>query len=144
VNVNFAHLCDYASVSREGKLSVMGIFDRITVAVVPSMHPMLYLAFQLELFPAELGRPFKVAIRVVDADGNAVLETDADAKIDGQAKPGEMARSPQVVGFASLPLRKAGRHSIDIFLNGDHKANTTFDVIVASAAAGSTPTDLPK
>jgi hypothetical protein len=123
---------------------MMGIFDRIGVQSLPAMHPLFYLAFELELFPAELGRPFKLAIRLADADGGKVLETEADAKIEGQAKPGDMVRSPQVIAFAGLPFRKAGRYSVDIFLNGDRKSGATFEVIAGATQADVSPPDLPK
>jgi hypothetical protein len=114
----------------------MGIFDRINVATLPAVHPLLYLAFDIELRPAELGQPFKLKITLVDADGKKALETEAEMKIDGSVASGEAIRIPQLIAFGGLPLQRAGRYSFDIFLNGDHKRAATFDVATVSGSQG--------
>jgi hypothetical protein len=135
VKVPFAHICDYASVSREGKLSAMGIFDRINVASLPAMHPFLYLAFELEIVAAELGSQFKLGIKLVDEDGNKVVETEAMGKIDATAPAGGILHAPQLIAFGGLPLPRAGRYSFDIFVNGDHKKSAPFEVAMATGTA---------
>ena len=140
MKVTFAHICDYASVSREGKLSTMGIFDRIQVAAVPASHPLFYLAFELEMRLAELGVPFKMGIKLVDADGNKMLETEGEMQIDATIAGAEVVRIPQLVAFGGMPLPRLGRYRFDIFVNGDHKHAATFDVAVAVPGPGAAPT----
>ena len=41
--LNFSFLCDYASVSREGKLSMAGIFENINVRTLPTHHPLMFI-----------------------------------------------------------------------------------------------------
>ncbi|MFH1062823.1 MAG: hypothetical protein V1747_08105 [Candidatus Omnitrophota bacterium] len=41
--LNFSFLCDYASVSREGKLSMNGIFENINVLQLPTHHPLMFI-----------------------------------------------------------------------------------------------------
>ncbi len=41
--LNFSFLCDYASVSREGKLSMNGIFENINVRSFPTHHPLMFI-----------------------------------------------------------------------------------------------------
>jgi hypothetical protein len=41
--LNFSFLCDYASVSREGKLSMNGIFENINVRQLPIQHPLMFI-----------------------------------------------------------------------------------------------------
>jgi len=41
--LNFSFLCDYASVSREGKLSMNGIFENINVRQLPTPHPLMFI-----------------------------------------------------------------------------------------------------
>ncbi len=41
--LNFSFLCDYASVSREGKLSMNGIFENINVRQLPTHHPLMFI-----------------------------------------------------------------------------------------------------
>ncbi|MCP4650519.1 MAG: hypothetical protein GY853_10625 [PVC group bacterium] len=41
--LNFSFLCDYAMVSREGKLSMNGIFENINVRKFPTHHPLMFV-----------------------------------------------------------------------------------------------------
>lgn len=72
VKLNFSFLCDYASVSREGKLSMSGIFENINARTFPVYHPLMYVVanlsgvtsednFTCELTPA-LGQQAKLAV----------------------------------------------------------------------------------
>ncbi|MFT7184201.1 MAG: hypothetical protein ACI9QC_000537 [Oceanicoccus sp.] len=40
--VEFSLLCDYASVSMDGKLSMNGIFERFMAKELPALHPQLF------------------------------------------------------------------------------------------------------
>lgn len=129
MKVTYAHLCDYASVSREGKLSAMGIFDRIFVHALPSVQPIMYLAFGLELRPAELDRQFDLLIKLVEQDGKSLVEMISQGKVAAAAtQPGQPIGAPQIFALAGVPLEREGTFSLDIFLNSDHKASATFAV----------------
>ena len=41
--LRFSFLCDYALVSREGKLSMNGIFENINIRSFPSPHPIMFV-----------------------------------------------------------------------------------------------------
>lgn len=128
MKVTFAHVCDYASVSRDGKLSVIGIFDRLFTSALPTSHPLMYLAFELEMRPSEVGRPLKLGIVLVDADGGKTFETTADVTFGVTVPSGEVVRIPQMLAFGGLPILKLGKYAFDIFINGDHKGSASFEV----------------
>jgi hypothetical protein len=128
VQVTFAHLCDYASISREGKLSVMGIFTTIHTAVFPSIHPMLYVVFEIELSPAELNKEIRARVELADADGNELAKAEATFAVGGKAVPGERPTIPYVVPIGGLPLQKAGRYQWSIWLNENHQRDVPFEV----------------
>jgi len=131
MEVKFAHLCDYASVSREGKLSVMGIFSNIGVQTLPALHPIAYLAFEMELRSAEMDRESEIEIDVVDADGNNIWKMEGKFKGDRRGKPGERATVGQIIPLQGLTFQRYGAHEINIFLNGQPKATVSFNVTVA-------------
>jgi uncharacterized protein DUF6941 len=101
MQINFAHLCDYASVSREGKLSVMGIFDKINAQQLPYTHPQAFLAFQIEINSAEAGRPFAIEIHCVDADGNEVFKNQGQGRWSGRSA-GPTTRPRATAGSSGL------------------------------------------
>lgn len=45
--VEYAVFCDYASLSHEGKLNLMGIFDRIMAAEAPITHPQMFIVAKM-------------------------------------------------------------------------------------------------
>jgi len=141
VKINFVHICDYASVSREGKLSTMGIFDTIHVQSLPAMHPLLYLAYEIEMRPAEVGQNFKLGIKLVDADGKVMMQTEAQATAGAVAplQAGSVLKIPQLLALGGMPLPRAGRYSFDIFINDDHKTAATFDVVMGGGPVAGTP-----
>lgn len=139
MKVTFAHICDYASVSREGKLSAMGIFDRMHVTTLPAIHPVMYLAFEIELVPSEIGSNFRLGIKLADDDGAVILNTEADGRIDAKATGQPVLHIPQILAFGGIPIPRATRYSFDIFINGDHKRSAAFDVAMASPAPPADP-----
>jgi hypothetical protein len=56
MQAGWAVLADYALVDATGKLSVIGIFDRLTASEFPSIHPILFVVVSW------VGPPSKVAV----------------------------------------------------------------------------------
>lgn len=128
VRVTFAHLCDHAMVSKEGKLSVIGIFSRIQARDLPTTHLMAYLAFELELTHAEVNRDFQVRVDLVNPDGRSLFRTDATVRVDGPAKVGARPRFGQVIPLPAVRFDTTGPHSINIWLDGRPDRSVEFEV----------------
>jgi hypothetical protein len=146
VKISFVHICDYANVSKDGKLSVMGIFDSISPPALPHKHPAMYLAFEIAIVPAELGRSQKLTIKLVNADGKTQIELSAELTVQAQREVpgGTTLKIPQVSALYGVQLAKAGQYSFDIFINGHHSGSAAFDVVARPkqnppAAAGEAP-----
>lgn len=132
----FMHVCDYASLSREGKLSVMGIFQNISAPNVPVTHPMMYLAFGIEVNKAEFGRPIKMEIELVDNDGKKLIRAEAQIGFAGQAPPGRSAVIPQLMGLGGTQFARFGDYSFHIFLNDNHVGECPFSVTLIKPQQG--------
>src|SRR5258708_34223328 len=61
----FLHIADYASVTKDDKLNVMGIFSAINAPSFPAPHPEMHVVAQLAADPAEYGRQFQVTIKLL-------------------------------------------------------------------------------
>ena len=48
MKIPMAFLADEANISQEGKLNVLGIFDRIAAAEFPVVHPRMVFAFRVQ------------------------------------------------------------------------------------------------
>ena len=109
MEIKFAHICDYALVADNGKLSVLGIFNQLRApAPFPFPHPALYIAYEIGLEPAEVGRPIKVKIEIQDEDGGEILSMEGGLKTEGKAKIGDTPAARQVIGLNQLVFSKAG------------------------------------
>jgi hypothetical protein len=138
VDVIFAHLCDTAIVGQDGKLSIIGIFDRIYAVSLPAVHDRLVLAFQIGPSYADIGSTFEVAVHCVDQDGQKVFEVKGNLKTEvapgRTVRPGEKQRISQIIQVRNLQLQKAGSHDVNILINGEHRHTVSFDVVVLPPA----------
>jgi hypothetical protein len=100
-------LADEANVSQEGKLNLMGIFDRISASEFPVVHPKLVFAFRVEAEFADSGRSFPVAITMEDEDGQVLF--DAEGQIGApHVLPGEFATANQLFTMVGVQFPTPG------------------------------------
>lgn len=45
--IEYAVFCDYASVSMDGKLNLLGIFERIISEKIPAIHPQMFVVSKI-------------------------------------------------------------------------------------------------
>ncbi len=132
MKIQFAHLCDYATVSQEGKLSILGIFTNINVRTFPATHPQMYLAFDLEMRTVEASRPMALEIHLVDADGEKLFEMKGRGQFkvaEGATdKPGATMRISQIMAMSGITFKRPGAHEINIFLNDSLAYTVSFQI----------------
>lgn len=131
MNITFAVLADYASISRDGKLNIMGMFEQIGASSVPVRHPEMRLVLRMEVESAELGRDHRIEIRCMDEDGEALLCLEADLKlekIDMQTSV-QTHKSDHILDIRGLTFKKFGGYTFSIFANNDLKKTIRFDLV---------------
>ena len=125
MNISLAFLADEANVSQEGKLNVLGIFDRITAAAFPIVHPKLVFAFRVQMEFADAGRSFPVEVRLLDQEGEAMFE--AVGEITGPAVPlGEFATANQVFAMVGVQFPSEGIYRFSVSIGGAEPHETPF------------------
>lgn len=127
MDITFAVLADYANVSREGKLNVMGIFDRVFARQVPSRFPPMQLVIRLEAQPEELGREHALRIQLSDPEGAALFDINGSFTPRGP-DPTHAVSVNHVVGLADLPLQRTGVHTISIWIDDEQKREVVLRV----------------
>ena len=45
--IEYALFCDHASLSIDGKLNLVGIFERVLTAKIPAMHPQMFVVSKM-------------------------------------------------------------------------------------------------
>jgi hypothetical protein len=131
VQVTLAVLADYANVSREGKLNIMGIFGQVRAARVPAQHPAMKLVVRIEGAPAELDREHKIEIRCMEPDGDDVFKIEGEFTLQRPpgAGGGAAIAADHIVGINNLTFRTFGGHTFSVFIDNDLKAQVPLELV---------------
>lgn len=129
MDVTCALLCDAATV-REGLLHVLGGgITRLNRPQFPA--PMnTTLALGLAVHRTEAEREHQVEIIVQSEDGNRIAEVGAGFQVgatpESDLRPGERLNVPLVVPLIPVGLPVVGGYSIEVLIDGVHKAAVPF------------------
>ncbi len=131
MNVSLAVLADYASVSREGKLNIMGIFDSIMSAKVPAAHSQMQLVIAVEGATEDSGTEPPIEIEMTDPGGDSVLKVEGKI-IFGKAPTGSQVRANSNIQLNNLVFKDFGRYCFKISINGKVYREIPFTVVQIS------------
>ena len=125
MKIPMAFLADEANISQEGKLNVLGVFDRIAAGEFPVVHPRLVFAFRVQSEFADSGRVFPVRVRLVDEDGMVMFEANGEinSPIVG---PGEFSTANQVFTLVGVQFPRAGTYKFVVTVAGLDPHETPF------------------
>lgn len=133
MNIALAVVCDHALIDQAGKLSVIGIFERIWVERFPAVHPRLHLVMRLKGRRTEIGdHPVEIVLH--DPDGREVLRGDGTVQI-GEPPAGITEVEAGAVLAFDVPLDKPGIYTFDISVDGERQATVPVTVTQMPAPA---------
>jgi hypothetical protein len=136
VRLTAALLADYANVTTDGKLNVMGVFGRMTVTRLPITYPSLYLVARFEARVTE-GTRHTVQVALVDTDGQEVVPKLAPIPLHFQITgPGRPLRAQLLMEFADLRLPVLGEYDFHIFVDGEYLESVPLYLESVSEPAG--------
>jgi hypothetical protein len=128
MEVTVAVLADYANVSQDGKLNIMGIFQEINATSLPFVLPQMYLVMSFSAGPAEFGTMRNVRVVLLHSDGQEILGLEAQMKVPRPDRPGSRAYINQTIGLAGLAFEQPGDHAFSILVGDDEKATVPLHV----------------
>jgi hypothetical protein len=124
--VALALVCDHALIDQAGKLSVIGIFERIWVDRFPAVHPRLHLVLRLKGRRTEIG-DHPILITLKDDAGREVLRGEGSVQI-GEPPAGVMEVEGGALLAFDVPLERPGVYTFDIVVDGEHQASVPVTV----------------
>ena len=127
MEVPLALLADYANVSQDGKLNVMGVFDRIFAREFPAVHPEMRLVMTFAAGPAEKGSEKQIELKLLDADGMVKLHLTTQLTVPAES-PDPTVQANHIVRLTGLVFEHPGRYQFSILVNGDEKKVVAFTV----------------
>jgi hypothetical protein len=120
LKITLAALADYASISIEKKLHVLGIFDTIYAQSVPAAHGKAVLVIRTLAEHEDSDRAHPLEIRLEDMDGQPLFKGAGASRV-GTIPPGETSSANLILELNNLPLPKFGRYSCVITLDGEER-----------------------
>src|SRR3990172_10923986 len=127
MDVAFALLADAANVSREGKLNILGAFDRIHGSKFPLTWPRMVLVTRFVASPVEYGQEKSLEIVTLDADGKRLGGATGKMRVP-TAQSGRQLKINHVLPM-TLTFPAPGEYSIEILVNGEPKATVPLEVV---------------
>jgi hypothetical protein len=115
---------DYANLTADGKLNVMGIFDTINSINFPARHSSLFLIIKLVPELGEFGQTRELSVRLQDADGKDIMGISNKFTVptpDGGKKPEVSA----IFEIKDLILPKEGPYQFVVLVDKDFKGDLT-------------------
>jgi len=137
MQVKLAVLADYANVTGDGKLNILGIFDRINLTQIPAVHTQMHLVLRLDAHAAEQNRSHSVEIRLQDPEGVVIFEVKGEIVPRGES--GMPVSTNQILTLNNLQLEKIGDYVFVVLINNDVKAEVPLAVEFVALTPAAAP-----
>ena len=134
MDVSLAILADYANVTREGKLNVLGIFDTIHARQFPCKHVHMHLVMQFSAALTEQAKTRDLAVVLIDPDGRQLMRCEGKVQLRTQ-QGGAGLRCTQILQLLNTTFTGPGDHEIHIMLDGQ-RADTVPLRVAATGQCG--------
>lgn len=127
MEVTLAVLADYANVTRDNKLLIVGIFDEINPPVLPFAMPQMYLVVSMVASLAEIESEFPTEIVLLGEDAE-VARIERTITFNKPKRPGIRATHNEIIGLAGFPLERAGAYAFVVRVNREERARVALHV----------------
>lgn len=110
MEVKLAVLADFASVSQDNKLNILGIFQEVNTPTLPTTVPHMYLVVSFEAEPPEYGKQLliRVALLGEDGEGGELLSLEGLAEVPQPERREDRVYVNQVIGLAGVTFEQPG------------------------------------
>lgn len=129
--LNYIHLCDEVSFSREGKLSIMGIFDVINIINIPGSLIKAYLVCNFTVLNNDL-KEATISITVNNKKTKEEVVKIPDLKVPIPRQDKVIPNRPRVLGVSlqlvNISFKETGEYNISVVVNKEDVADYTFYV----------------
>ncbi len=128
MDVSLAVLSDFASVTQEGKLNIMGIFGEVNPPGLPFSLPLMYLVIVFDASPAEIGSDKNVRVVMLDGEGREGLRIENTLAVPPGGRPGHRANFNAILALQGVTFQQPGDYQFSILINGEEKRSVPLRV----------------
>jgi hypothetical protein len=126
---------DYANVTDDGKLNVMGIFSEINAVAFPARHPSMHLVISLAPDLGEFGETRNLVVLLQDADGNKMLDFGGPVTFP-KAQGGKKPQVNAILQLKDVVFPGPGGYQFVVLVDKDYKGDHTLFVNQIAARQG--------
>ena len=128
MDVTLAVLADYANISQDGKLNIMGVFDVIYAEVFPTVHPEMKLVVQYEAGAVDVQATHSIEIQLMDADGRKPMVVGGQLAV-GDIQPGFPLKANSILNIRNATFERPGDFVFNILVDGEVKHQVPLKVL---------------
>jgi len=129
--VDLLHLivADYANLTKDGKLNVMGIFSTINASAFPAKHSEMYVIVKLYAKPAEYDQTRKLTIKLLDEDATQQLVNFSHDFRVPKGSGGQRVETNHILRLTDVIFPSAGSYQISALVDNDEKGTLSINVV---------------
>ena len=139
MHISFAVFADAANLSQEGKLNILGVFDAVQVAGLPTIHPRTHFIVRLKANGEDIGT-HKLAFRWLSPLEEELWASTGEMNVSPAPNPTFEVDLP-IIAVVDLPLNMAGQYTMQVALDDQPTAAVRLFVNgpVQQSLMGATP-----
>jgi hypothetical protein len=126
MHVTFAMFADAANLSQEGKLNILGVFDALQVATLPTVHPRASLVVRLKGARIESGQ-HTVSLQWLNPSGVELWSSVGQLEV-AAPPPNVNEMDMPLIANVDLPLDEPGAYTMRIALDSHPSADLKLQV----------------
>lgn len=117
MRVDLVVLADYATVTADQKLVIVGVFDSILASSLPMRLPSIYVALRVCSGPVDNG-DHTLILRLVNPDGQPVApELKADFNVQVPLDSEGEGALQIVMGMSNVEFKVPGPYAVDVLID---------------------------
>jgi hypothetical protein len=133
MHISFAVFADAANLSQEGKLNVLGVFDSVQVAGLPTIHPRTHFIVRLKANGDDVGS-HKLGFRWLSPRDEELWSSTGEMNVAQAPNPVFEVDLP-IIAVVDLPLNIAGQYTMQVSL--DEVPTASARLLVSGPVQGS-------
>ena len=122
MHVQYVSLCDQIILGNDGRPSLIGIFNHLTVPALPFTLPRLAFAGRILFTADETGRSHHVDVIITDPAGTELARPGGDITLPPAAAGVESVAVDLPMQFDLFQVEAAGRYTFLLKVNGESAA----------------------
>lgn len=120
MHISFAVFADAANLSQEGKLNILGVFDAVHVAGLPTIHPRTHFVVRLKANGDDTGQ-HKLTFRWLSPFDEELWSSTGEMSVAPSPNPSFEVDLP-IIAVVDLPLNVTGQYTMQVTLDGEPTA----------------------